>query len=198
MKKTGDEERTILTKKANVDLNSCPKWARSEGREETHEGHHEQARKQKGLPCKSRMLTCPGCGEGIETATMQLLCLQGFRDIHCVRCKFHGRSKDLTCTCGCHWHLCDIHRQDPATHRSRRAPTREKDEKQEEAELKDSNRKTPEAATRSNKAPTKATVVAAKKVFVHQGSQNLMRQPIQLLWETSETERRSKMEELSA
>ena len=176
MKKTGNVASTVLTKKSKVDLHNCPKRRRSEGKEQAHESQQEQAQIQEGSPYKSRLLICPGCGEGIETVTMQLLCPQGFRDIHCGRCKYHGRTKDLKCTCGCRWHLCDIHRQEPATHRSGRAPTREKDKKQEEAELKDSDRKTPEAAMRTKKALKNAEEVAGKKVFVHQGSQHLMRQ----------------------
>jgi hypothetical protein len=104
---------------------------------------------------KVRMLSCPTCKGPIDTTAMQLYTKEGFRDIHCKACGFHGRAKGIKCQCNLVWHLCAVHRQDPATHRSRRAPAAAKEkEGLNEAIFKDSQRPAPKVQQRRKKQKT--------------------------------------------
>lgn len=69
----------------------------------------------------SRMIACTNCGSFRETAHMQLRTRQGYRDLTCPTCQFHGRVGRAKCICGTLWHQCNVHRVDPNTHRSAKA-----------------------------------------------------------------------------
>ena len=61
---------------------------------------------------------------------MQLRVREGFRAIHCHHCRLQQRCSRNTCQCGTIWHHCTIHRTDPATHKSRKAPKKTQEERQ--------------------------------------------------------------------
>ena len=54
---------------------------------------------------KVRMLSCPTYKGPIDTTAMQLYTKEGFRDIHCKACGFHGRAKGIKCQCNLVWRL---------------------------------------------------------------------------------------------
>ena len=105
---------------------------------------------------KQRKLTCPSCEDKIVTATMQLRIQNGPRDIHCPRCKFHGRAKGMACECGVLWHLNNTHRTDPHTHRSKRAPGKQKTNGEVGKAKNKSCRKAPGAVGRKKEEKLKA------------------------------------------
>ena len=72
-----DKVGTFLIRKAKVDIRGCPKWKRCEreGDEECEGGDEE---------CKpaytNRLITCLVSKEQVETARIQLLTPQGFKE----------------------------------------------------------------------------------------------------------------------
>jgi hypothetical protein len=104
---------------------------------------------------------------------MQLRVPDGFRIIHCPHCKWHGRSNQLQCTCGCLWYLCQMHTVDPATHRSRRPPRRPTKPKGGKVEIMPSTRPAPKVRGNDFADRAHRSKVARKNLHEHQ--QNLVR-----------------------
>ena len=75
---------------------------------------------------KSRLIRCPWitdkgiCGAEKQTAHMQLWYDDGYRSIHCTKCKHMSRSTHWQCHHGIRWHQCIEHRQDPSEHQTNR------------------------------------------------------------------------------
>ena len=138
----------ILIKKAKIDMRSCPKWKREESEESGTINKESDETAAKTKHGHSRTLTCQACGGGIETKNMQLWSLDGFRDFYCKKCGHHARAKGHRCQCGTIWHECPEHRLDPAVHRSRKAPNKEKGDEHTFDMHKESSRPAPDAAVK--------------------------------------------------
>ena len=156
-------------KKAKLDLRSCPKWKRDESKAICHGQEEDPEKDPKNYD--SRILTRPACSGDIETAGIQLFCKQGFQDIYCGIRGHHARSKGMLCQCGLAWHGCDLHRHDPAAHRSKRAPAKEKSGKEIDCNNKDSDRKAPEAVEQRIKQP-RPSKCTPRTLFAHSSHAN--------------------------
>ena len=148
---------TILYKKARIAYGATVKWkrffaqggphARSENEASLGDAQSENEASLGESPMyASRLINCMRCQAAQETKWMQLRTREGFRAIHCYRCRLQQRCSRNTCQCGKVWHHCLIHRNDPPTHRSKKAPkmtSEEKARKQaaEQAEGEQANRK---------------------------------------------------------
>ena len=73
-----------------------------------------------------RYVSCPWitdrgiCGEKKPTSHMQLWYGDGYRNLHCVKCKKMSRSNHWKCSHGMSWHKCPEHRIDPDEHQTNR------------------------------------------------------------------------------
>ena len=86
---------------------------------------------------------------------MQLLTPLGFRYVSCRGCAKQRWSRGWLCECGVPWHTCDIHRIDPAVHRSAKPPKRTVVKEKAESNYKDSERAAPEAVQSTTYQPQK-------------------------------------------
>ena len=129
----------MFFKKARIATGATPKWKRCykvKAVDISRQGELPQPDVQRGEAedesrptYTSRILRCTRCGEGQETAWMQLKNLEGFRAIHCKACGMQERCIRNQCQCNKTWHHCVEHRTDPPFHRSRKAPKRTPEEK---------------------------------------------------------------------
>ena len=80
-----------------------------------------QPSRTKHLPTyESRILACSRCGTCQETKWMQLRTTNGYRAIHCKGCKKQETVARTKCQCDVIWHRCELHRNDPDTHSSKK------------------------------------------------------------------------------
>ena len=114
-----DQHGAFLMRKSKVDVRSCPKWKRVEI-EEADGPKEPEVIGQQGYT--NRLIRCPVCKDQVETAMMQLLTPLGFRYVSCSTCAKQRWSRGWLCECGVAWHTCDLHRIDPAVHRSAKPP----------------------------------------------------------------------------
>jgi hypothetical protein len=105
------EMLAVKLKRAKLDMKSTPQWSRT-----FRTGLIEPVTVLR--PYSSRMITCRACGQGKETAHMQLLMPNGFRGICCPGCHRQARVSKNLCQCQVIWHQCPTHKHDPAVHRS--------------------------------------------------------------------------------
>ena len=135
---------TMLFKKARIATGASPRWTRSfkltEDNLMQRDDPAQQDMQRGGAETvhrpayNSRILRCTRCGEGQETAWMQLRSIEGFRAIHCKTCSMQERCLRNHCQCNKVWHHCAVHRIDPPYHRSRKAPKKTPDEKKKHEE----------------------------------------------------------------
>lgn len=113
----------LKLKKVRMDMMGGVKWKRKVMDSKQARADEKETRVITGegvAKYTTRILECPQCGNGKETAKMQLRLLQGLRDIHCKVCKHHARCGWYKCSCQVVWHHCTLHRVDPTKHTSTR------------------------------------------------------------------------------
>ena len=110
----GHTHKTKL-KWAKLDVLSVVKWRRKITmlREEL-----SSAATYSQVTYRSRMIQCRKRSAWRETKHLQLRTTRGYRSITCTACHHHARVGNALCTCLSVWHQCQVHRLDPAFHRS--------------------------------------------------------------------------------
>jgi len=117
-----NQEEKIKVRIAKMSLGTVVKWKRKkkdteEAAKEEGDGHQESQGKKS---YSSRMLSCTRCGLAQETSWMQLRTIEGYRALHCKGCARQERCARSLCQCGVVWHTCQIHREDPISHSSKK------------------------------------------------------------------------------
>ena len=165
-----DGDGLFLLRKSKVDVRSCPKWKRVEVESTLQPSigcpQGGQAESPHCVEYASRMISCPVCKEQVQTAMMQLFTPLSFRYMSCSGCEKQRWSRGWLCECGIAWHTCNIHRVDPAVHRSAKPPKRKAEPAKAEHSFKDSERPAPDAVQSASRQPLKRAK-GTRKMHAH-------------------------------